>query len=391
MGTPHASVGDLKPPAPPHAKAGARATRRGALKRLLAPPSLIALIYFAALFASGCSMFPAADTSWRGAAPVAAASANVPPSLPPGLEAISPSNAAALSLLVTWKGQAAHDLAWTPDGAQFAVAGLTGITLYDSQTLAPVRWIEDPVQVGVRSVAYSPDGILIASTSMEDRRAWIWRASDGKLLQELRGHADEIEQVIFSPDGRLLATASWDATIRVWSVSNGALVRELVGHTRDVYGIAFSPDGRFLLSGSWDQTVKFWHVQSGAVLATLAGHQSFVQGVSFSPVGTCFVTVSCDGTLRVWDAESKALRYAVQAGDMLHHVAWSPDGALLAASDVSGRRVYVWRASDGALLHRLEDLPAQVSGLAFRPDGRLLATTSLDGTVGLYGVRVREE
>jgi parallel beta-helix repeat protein len=103
---------------------------------------------------------------------------------------------------------------------------------------------------GVRSVAFSPDGRLLASGSADDTIK-LWEVATGREVRSLSGHTDDVYSVAFSPDGRLLASGSADDTIKLWEVATGREVRSLSGHTDDVYSVAFSPDGRLLASGSW--------------------------------------------------------------------------------------------------------------------------------------------
>ncbi len=114
---------------------------------------------------------------------------------------------------------------------------------------------------GELSVAFSPDGRTLASGSW-DRTIRLWRIPDGALLRTLEGHRYGVSSVAFSPDGRTLASEG-DMTIRLWRVSDGALLRTLKGHRGGVTSVAFSPDGQTLASGSYDTTVKLWRVSAG--------------------------------------------------------------------------------------------------------------------------------
>ncbi|NPA93572.1 MAG: WD40 repeat domain-containing protein, partial [Chloroflexi bacterium] len=164
---------------------------------------------------------------------------------------------------------------------------------------------------GVYSVAFSPDGTLLASVScsQRDEETWrcvkgeiqLWRVSDGTLVRTLEGYEYAVVSVAFSPDGTLLASGSrWDGTVQLWRVSDGALVRTLEGHTSSVESVVFSPDGTLLASGSWDKTVRLWRVSDGALVRILEGHMAWVRSVAFSPDGTLLASGSDDGTIRLW-------------------------------------------------------------------------------------------
>ncbi|KOR31084.1 hypothetical protein TI04_02620, partial [Achromatium sp. WMS2] len=100
-----------------------------------------------------------------------------------------------------------------------------------------------------------------------------------------RGHTNYVNSVAFSPDGIILASGSWDNSIKLWRVADGALLLTFTGHTSSVKSVAFSPDGSSLASGSWDKTIKLWRVADGVLLRTLTGHANLVYSVAFSPDG----------------------------------------------------------------------------------------------------------
>ena len=201
-------------------------------------------------------------------------------------------------------------------------------------------------------VAFSPDGRLLATAS-SDETARVWDPATGGCLRTLTGHTLPVHAVAFSPDGRLLATASDDKTARVWELATGGCLRTLTGHTDAVYGVAFSPDGLLLATASWDETGRVWDPATGELRRTLTGHTLAAWGVAFSPDGPLLATASWDETARVWDPATGELRRTLTGHtDAVNGVAFSPDGRLLAtASDDKTARL--WDPATGELRRTL--------------------------------------
>ena len=202
----------------------------------------------------------------------------------------------------------------------------------------------------ISEIAYSPDGSLLAVAG--GIGIWLYDAETGEELNLFTGHTDYVYSVSFSLDGEMLASGSWDGTVRLWDVATGAAIRTLTGHTDRVNSVSFSPGGEMLASGSLDGTVRLWDVATGAAIRTLTGHTDRVYGVSFSPDGEMLASGSLDGTVLLWNLAPAA-----------------PEPTHLAA-DVNG---------DGVV--NIQDLVTVASN--FGATGENAADVNADGTVNI--------
>ena len=190
--------------------------------------------------------------------------------------------------------------------------------------------------------------------------------------------------VAFSPDGRRLASAGHDGTVRLWDPATGAGQAALTGHTGRVYAVAFSPDGRRLASAGADGTVRLWDPATGAEQATLTGHDGTVHAVAFSPDGRRLASAGDDGTVRLWDPATGAGQAALDRPRRLRCTRWrsARTGGGSPPPATTGRCGCGTRPPAPG---RPPDRPHQrVDAVAFSPDGRRLASAGEDGTVRLW-------
>ena len=277
----------------------------------------------------------------------------------------------------------ANEVSPTPQARSSATAALEAA--WRSGAEAVLHGAYGPVS----SVALSADGRTLA-TADGDGTVRLWDLAEHRQLgAPLTGHTDRVYGVAFSPDGRTLASASADKTVRLWDVqTHRQLGRPLDGHTREVRTVVFSPDGRTLASGGFDGMVLLWDVRTRRQLGRpLARHRDPVDAVAFAPDGHTIAEYGLDGRIRLWDVRTRR-----QLGRPLgptgygRSVAFSPDGRILASSADDGM-VRLWDTRAFRQLGRPLQRGREVGSVAFSPNGRRLASGADDGTVRLWDLR----
>jgi WD40 repeat protein len=277
---------------------------------------------------------------------------------------------------------AVRSLVFGTDGKSLISGGADGtIIVWDLE-----RTLRLGVRIGDRrslALAFNPEGTILAS---DDRRSVVlWDVVHRSRLGEpLRAHTDSVEALAFSPDGKTIATGSWDKKVILWNVKqHRPRGPPLAGHTSVVHAVAFSPDGRTLASGGSDNRIILWDVATHRRRATLRDRDQ-IAAVAFSPDGKTLAAGLANGTITLW-AVASGRRLAQLGGGhgWVENLAFSPDGTSLASA--SSQIVL----SDIGKQPRGELLSSNASGVSFSPDGKLLSFGRDDGSVVLWDIQGR--
>lgn len=215
----------------------------------------------------------------------------------------------------------------------------------------------------------------------------VWNFPSGELKTTLRGHAEAVNALAASADGKLLASGSDDKTVKIWNLETGTFVRTLLGHSGAVSSVAVSPEGDFIASGSWDKTIKIWNAKTGELVRTLTGHSGLVNAVTISPDSKTLASGSKDGSIRLWNLTSgQGIRTMGGKNLSVLSLAFTPDGKSLAAGNSNGS-VGLWNVGNGQLIRRLSGHTDGVWSVAISRDGTVLITGSWDKSIRIWDVR----
>ncbi|MBN3926981.1 MAG: AAA-like domain-containing protein [Nostoc sp. NMS4] len=297
-------------------------------------------------------------------------------------------------VLKTFKGHhnSVFGLSFSPDGQAIATAGgddtirLWSLSNPNHQTLIGHT-------DSLYSVSVSPNGKIIATAGDavagdgQVIRLWSRTGQALKTISAKSGDWNRIWSLSFSPDGRMIAAASYDKTLKLWNL-NGQLLKTFNGHSKDVTEVRFSPDGQTLATANYDGTVKLWQVD-GRELRTLKANAGKVWSVGFSPDGMLLASAHDNGTIKLWNLQGQLLKTFQGHSSYITRVQFSPDGKTLASAS-RDKTIKLWTL-DGHELKTFTGHSAGVTGLSFSPNSKTLASSSPDSTIRQWNTETGQE
>ena len=294
------------------------------------------------------------------------------------------------------------DLQFSPDGTQLAVATTIGIWIYDVNT-GEERDLLRGTMGGANAIAYSPDGRILAAAH-EDRTVYLWDNITGS-KHAFVGHTGDIRTIAFSKDGELVASGGTDKTIRIWDVHAKKLRGLLPGYDSTVSTLMFSSDTSMLAGGSENGAIFVWDTGTGKQIYDFDRHTESVSGLIFLDDNRVLISSSLDGTIQLWDliAPGRNISRMQQPRVPVYAVAFAPNSAspdadvYTFASGSTDKLIRIWHTEADLLVDMLQRAPDlvfddhsdSVRKVKISPDGRTLASASLDGTVRLWDTALK--
>jgi DNA-binding beta-propeller fold protein YncE/mono/diheme cytochrome c family protein len=276
-------------------------------------------------------------------------------------------------------------VAFSPDGKWLATGTYGRVTVWDLATARPLKVLTN-VLGAVNDLKFSPNGKLLAvaggqPSARGDLR--LFDTAEWKLLSSLGGHHDTVSCVSFSPDGTQLVSASFDKTVRLWSVSEAKLVHSYTGHSDFVYAVAFGPDGTWYATASKDRTGRLIDTATGKGLFTLSGTDQEVLAVATLPGSGQVLAAGLDPQVSMYDPKTgERARRTGGPGTAAHEIAIDPKGTLVVVAGGDGT-VRTLDPKTGAQVKAMQT-GSVVFAVAVDAGAKRIASGGADGTVKVW-------
>jgi WD40 repeat protein len=275
-------------------------------------------------------------------------------------------------------------VAFEPGGSRLASAGRDGAMLLDVRSGSQMQILSHPLSV--LAVSWSADGKLIATGDPAGTiRLWaVSQTEPARCMHVLTEHTDCVYELAFAPDSTMLASASWDRTVKLWHLASGTLHTTVIGHTDEVSRVAWSHDGRIVAISSRDPTIWLWDSEQDRYYEALRGHTAEVTGLTFVPNSSSLLSGSEDGTLRLWDVVAGECTRIIEGHvDSLTVVDWSPDGTQVVCGGADSV-ITIYATSGEPPPKFLRGHGGLVFGVGWSADGRHIASNERTNSIRLW-------
>jgi WD40 repeat protein len=277
-------------------------------------------------------------------------------------------------------------VSYSPDGSTIAITQGRGVTIWDTEDGRRVRAIA--MDSDATGVSFAPDGARIAASGFFG--AAIWDVDSGRLLTRFEGHDGWVTRIHFSRDGARVVTAGEDGTARLWDAATGTQLRLIRERNHPILDAALSPDGSIVATIVNDPgIVRLWSASTEELVRTIQHPGPFVGSVEFSNDGQILAAGLGDGTLRLWNLDGSELRTIPGHAAMVTGIDFDRNDDRVVTSGRDGL-VTVADVRTGETVLTLTGHPDEVYDAAFSPDGRYVASSSVDGTMRVWILGIDE-
>ncbi|MCG9128068.1 WD40 repeat domain-containing protein [Candidatus Poribacteria bacterium] len=295
-----------------------------------------------------------------------------------------------------------NDMQYSPDGSVLAVATTIGIWIYDTETYQEQALLSRSHQE-MEKVYFNHDGTVLSGLEMFSNKITHWDLTlPGIKKVSIKSH-DFPLQALYSSDGSTFVTKSFK-DIHIHDAKTNTSIHKLKGHADYISCLAYSPDDKIIASGSHDQLVRLWDVKTGRSIRTLRGHQDNVTFLSFSPDGSTLISISKDMTINFWDITSRELKlpFAIEGvisdkhleNEKIKRTFFSPNKDILVTAG-EYRTIHLWDSTTGELKQTFPDNNENkketgyilgIEDVLFSPDGKSILSLANDYQIRMWDI-----